>query len=1480
MSISPLKKQDVNIELGIILLVQILLIGAVVTDIYAAVPWLSVTVTLMGLWLLPGYILWRLTGPESLPAWFYWLPVSFGLGRAWLMIPGLIVFFFELNMALLVKITFTGNSLLAFLYIILRFTGRLPWPVGKKSRDEQLLVNWWLVAGAVITLIIILYLYLDAVGLSFNNDITRLMGQVRELLITPQFNFTARGISLWNYITALVVSVSGVNLLDTYILYLSVFMIIVAVFNQLVLSHTLFQDKNKAYFALIIFGVYFISDVDYDSKGEGVGLFFRLMEDKYVTWLLILPLAQIFFLRFLQTTDNRFLPLFGLMSLTAVLIHPIAVTWLSLSIGGVWLMHFIFQPNRRMLYAGLFVIGALALLLMPFGFWTAIPGLEKGVNLPSVDPLNGLRQLVFHRVLVLSAADNQYMVHPMMLSHPLVIAAITISPVLFFRLRRSLAAQFLFSNIVVVLLLLFNPITAPLIGSVVQYWQIYRIVWMLPVSLTLAYILYDCPQYAARLLKYRSGSSRITDFFIRLAPLLIALLIMGLLRNYIILSVRTLYAWRVTVVSTTAERELASFITNAAWPEGSLAAVSEDNLFTHKRLPLQVPHINFNKKDFQNELVDHSIFDYLQKNQVDYLIINRSYPIEGYLLLMPDLFPRLFRNSDYSVYAWSPEALTPTHLKLLEANQAFNRQNLEKAQKLFQEILIQQPDYSLALVGLGLTLADMGKDEEALVSFRQAALIAPTEPFVQLKLVRAMQDAPAVNWDEVFALYQNILYLDPEGNWVYRKVLANFQLFPPDKKNTAEANALADKIISYFQAYAQAEPRDLPRQQQLADVYHQLGDLDSATAQYERMKQLFPGEVDPYFAQANLYLAQGDFNRATQVYLQAIDNQPQPEIGQLYFNLADIYRNQQNYEQALAINHRFAEIASHPGNLGNVNLQLARIYREMGQMDQAEHYYLQALGPMAYHAPAYILVGEFYESQGNLDQAISYYRQAITLQPKIVEYYYALGAVLQKSGKLYECLEVLRDALTLNPKADKTNQLLGETLLMVGESQEAVDYLKKAIALAPQNEAAQSQLSQALTQIERQAELPQHWFDTGYADMFSDPTIAPILKEAMAEGSITRETFLNLLARQVITDQSATIETFLRAMIQILPSDEDLYFYLAEMYRYRGDFEGAKENYNVTLKLNPDYSSACLKSGLLAETMSIKADAPLRQQYLKESLGWYQQYHTLKPADPLGLKKQLGVLSSLGSNQAVLLHQQLIEQISQSEPQTVVNQTLESGWVFMGYSGDQTALAQGKPTALWLFWQSPPGKIAGQESDGWYSLGGNRWVQSIDEAQNLLINGDFESGLTNGSPTGFPVDIYQAPPETRRLEVRDQSGAKNTVALLDNTEVATRTSLASPVVAVDDQALYLQAGWVGSSDGNAFLGRRWFGETLPKTPLYNFVASEVRRSQWNWYAGVATPPAGATKAEIWLLNTKTTGQAFFDDVMFLKIDIPGKVKQK
>jgi hypothetical protein len=75
------------------------------------------------------------------------------------------------------------------------------------------------------------------------------------------------------------------------------------------------------------------------------------------------------------------------------------------------------------------------------------------------------------------------------------------------------------------------------------------------------------------------------------------------------------------------------------------------------------------------------------------------------------------------------------------------------------------------------------------------------------------------------------------------------------------------------------------------------------------------------------------------------------------------------------------------------------------------------------------------------------------------------------------------------------------------------------------------------------------------------------------------------------------------------------------------------------------------------------------------------------------------------------------------------------------------------------------------------------------------------------------------------------------------------------------------------------MGRNWPDAPLVAGALsYSFVVAGEQSNAWRHYAGVAVPPAGSLRAQVWLLNYNSTGQVYFDDVLFVSLARPGAIQ--
>ena len=202
------------------------------------------------------------------------------------------------------------------------------------------------------------------------------------------------------------------------------------------------------------------------------------------------------------------------------------------------------------------------------------------------------------------------------------------------------------------------------------------------------------------------------------------------------------------------------------------------------------------------------------------------------------------------------------------------------------------------------------------------------------------------------------------------------------------------------------------------------------------------------------------------------------------------------------------------------------------------------------------------------------------------------------------------------------------------------------------------------------------------------------------------------------------------------------------------------------------------------------------------------------------------------------------------------------GWRLVHYDVDEDRLAQDQPVDLKLYW-TPPSGVEPIASADFYRQENGEWVQVIRQARNLAPNGGFEQG---DGFSGFPNDLYKAPPETREVVADTRNNQATKVVVLKNGPQAPKTSLVSALIAVSPKRLYLQAGWLRSDHGGVgYLGRVW----LPKGAYDYFVKSDSQ--SWSHYIQIIQSPTDATQVQIGAANLASSGQVYYDNLVFVEL---------
>ena len=181
----------------------------------------------------------------------------------------------------------------------------------------------------------------------------------------------------------------------------------------------------------------------------------------------------------------------------------------------------------------------------------------------------------------------------------------------------------------------------------------------------------------------------------------------------------------------------------------------------------------------------------------------------------------------------------------------------------------------------------------------------------------------------------------------------------------------------------------------------------------------------------------------------------------------------------------------------------------------------------------------------------------------------------------------------------------------------------------------------------------------------------------------------------------------------------------------------------------------------------------------------------------------------------------------------------------------------------------------------------------VHTTPNLAPNAGFEFGSTEPTcamqpciSAGYEFDMYSPQGEELSqythhivLAERPATGGPNGQAVsskvlnlgnpVPDVLAKTSSSLISYKRQVDDDKRYLQAAWMRSDSGNAFLGYEWASEKDSRQ--HEYTASDPDNSDWQYFSGIHVPNPSTSAVRLWLINYNAAGSVEFDDLLFIQL---------
>ena len=362
-------------------------------------------------------------------------------------------------------------------------------------------------------------------------------GSDRLALRDPYFGekvseFSRAKVNGWLLEQAALSRVSGLDTIELVLRYLTPTLVVVALLMVYALARTLTKSERAAVLIATIYALFHVAFIQPSVQNAGVELAARISEDKYAARFLILPATLLFAVLFIENRRWRYLGLFTFFCWTAVAVHPSVLPAIGLCMLGFGAAHVAVNLSLRSAWTGMvaLALGMWSVVLGPVVLMFA--GGSPAAVLFSADinatPPKVLEYSVFiteswRHIYTLS--DGLYIMHPWLLTNPLILGAYAFGvPFLLWRVRKSVAAQFLLGGLAVVTVAVYVPHVSTFVGNhLIVPGLLWRLAWPIPLLalLTTGWMVWEALDYAGA----RLEGTGIGRGAIRALPLAIVVLL-------------------------------------------------------------------------------------------------------------------------------------------------------------------------------------------------------------------------------------------------------------------------------------------------------------------------------------------------------------------------------------------------------------------------------------------------------------------------------------------------------------------------------------------------------------------------------------------------------------------------------------------------------------------------------------------------------------------------------------------------------------------------------------------------------------------------------------------------------------------------------------------------------------------------------------------------------------------------------------------
>jgi arylsulfatase A-like enzyme/uncharacterized protein HemY len=271
-----------------------------------------------------------------------------------------------------------------------------------------------------------------------------------------------------------------------------------------------------------------------------------------------------------------------------------------------------------------------------------------------------------------------------------------------------------------------------------------------------------------------------------------------------------------------------------------------------------------------------------------------------------------------------------------------------------------------------------------------------------------------------------------------------------------------------------------------------------------------------------------------------------PEIGDAYFSLGNIYFKQRNFKEAIPCFEQALE--RKPDDTFCV-INIANSYLNLGRPEEGVSFVIDYMRKGFVDSQLFYLLGQLSYVQKKYDEALKYYDECASRNPESAASHNAMAAIYLIKDDLAQAERHLDAATAINPRLTNLNYNRAELLEKRGDLEAAADAYKLELETNPRHFRASYNLSRVCRSLGREAEE----------------------------------------------------EKYLQQTLESNPAFPLSYFYLARLYLNRGqDFEEAIRLVKKGLELKPEAKDQPLGYFLLADLYGRLGDAARAADYARQ----------------------------------------------------------------------------------------------------------------------------------------------------------------------------------------------------------------------------------------------------------------------------------------